>query len=651
MQLKKLFEPITIAGIEIKNRIKIAPMDMGYAEDGYTGDKMVNHYEERARGGYGLIDVALWPTRVEHGYSPYIYHDKFIPGLRRLTEAVHRHGAKVICQVGTGYAWAFGKGPVEIVGPSGISLLRRPGTPFRVGTPTNPARTKERPMTIAEIQEMVAGYGDSARRAREAGFDGIEVMCAAGYTIARFISTLTNKRNDEYGGPLENRLRLLREVIADMKKKAGEDYPIFAKISGAQFVEGGYTLEECANELVPAMESYGVCCVDIVVGWHEAPKAMLTHSVPEGAWIYLAEAVKKRAKVPIVGGARISDVRVAEEALAQGRMDMVALGRPSIADPEIPNKAREGRLEDVITCIACNWCMETVDTPVKCSVNPRTGMEGVYTLERAKEPKKVFVIGAGPAGIEAAVTAAKRGHQVTLFEKENKLGGQLWLASTAPHKELIANYRDHLIAQVSKNGIQVRLGEEVNLETIKDGAPDAVIVATGADPLIPSFPGVMGPNVVLASDVLLGKRDTGEDVVVIGGGLVGTEVAELLAQQGKHVVILEMLDRIANDVPRGTRFDIMMRLRDLGIQTEPSVEVNRITEHGVWGKRLGYEAIGPNDVFFEADTVVLAVGMKANNRLAQQLEGKVKVYNVGDSARPRKILDSIAEGFLAAREI
>ena len=645
-ELKRLFEPINIKGIEIRNRIKMAPLALGYAEDGFTGDRFKNFFEERAKGGVGLIDFALWPSRTETGFYPWIYDDEFIPGLRKVTEAVHAHGAKIIGQLGTGYTWSFGDGPVELIGPSGISLITRPGSVFRVGGTTNPERLEERAVTIDEIHQLVEAYGDAGRRIREAGFDGVEFMTGAGYMISRFISPLTNKRTDEYGGSLEKRMRFFAEICEDTRKKAGADFPIFCKISGSQFVEGGYTLEDCANEIVPMMEEMGICAIDVVVGWHESRRDMLGNSAREGEYLYLAEEVKKKVKIPVMGGTRTNDLRTAEEALAQGKMDMFAMGRGLITDPELPNKAKEGRFEDIRPCICCCYCFDFTDSSVICSTNPRAGREGEYTIELAKKPKRVFIIGGGPGGMEAARVAAQRGHQVTLYEKSDKLGGQLGAASAAPYKELNGDLRENLVHQVAKSGVQVKLGEDVTLKTIKEGDPDVVILATGATPIIPSIPGVMRPNVVMAEDVLLERKEVGNKVVIIGGGIVGCETAELLAQKGKRITVVEMLERIATDSARITRFHLIRRIREHGVQIETQVTVNEISERGVRGTRFG------KPVFFPGDTVVLAAGMRANKGLAEQLEGKVaELYNIGDSAEPGKIKEAILDGFLAGRGI
>jgi 2,4-dienoyl-CoA reductase (NADPH2) len=437
MELKRLFEPIKIGNIEIKNRIAMSPMAIGYAEDGRAGERFKNYFEERAKGGVGLIRWPLWPYRTEHGYMPWVFDDKFIPGIRKVVEAVHALGAKIIAQLGVGYCWAFNDGRVEIVGPSGISLIRDPGTPFRLGGPSSLERMKERALSVDEIHQMVEGYGDAARRVREAGFDGIEVMTAQGYTISRFISPFTNRRTDEYGGSLENRMRLFREIFEDIKRKAGRDFDILCRTSSAQFIDGGYTLEDTLHQIIPMMEEIGISAIEVLRGWHETaarPGAAFVPSVGEVGQLPLAEEVKKRIKVPQIFGGNIHDPRIAEKAIAEGIIDMITLARPLLADPELPNKAREGRFEDIRPCIRCWRCIDETDTPISCSVNPKLGKEGEYRVQPAKESKKVFVVGSGPGGMQAALVAAERGHQVTLYEKSDKLGGKLHAASVALYK-------------------------------------------------------------------------------------------------------------------------------------------------------------------------------------------------------------------------
>ena len=650
MALERVFKPINICGMEIPNRIRMSPMALGYAEDGRTTERFARFFEERARGGVGLISWALCPYRTDHGYFPWVFDDKFIPGLKLVVDAVHRHGAKMVGQLGTGYGWAFKGGPVEIIGPSGVSLIGRPSTPYRVGTPTNQQRLLERPLIATEIHEMIEGYGQAARRLKEAGFDGAELMLAGGYTLARFLSSETNKRTDGYGGDLGGRMRIIREIIADIKKNAGDDFPVFAKISGAQFTKNGYTLDECANDICPRLEDMGICAIDVVVGWHEAPLGMMNNSVKPGQFLYLAEAVKKKVKIPVIGGNRTNDLRDAERALAAGKMDMITLGRQLLSDPDTCNKAKDGRFEDIRPCMCCAWCLETVDTPVICGVNPRAGLETVFTDEAAKKPKKVVVIGGGPGGMEAALTAAKRGHKVTLMEKESRVGGTLELAAIAPHKEDTKNLLDYFRAQIAKSNVEVRAGKAATAGDVLAMSPDAVIVATGANPFIPNVPGITRPNIVLAKDVLMGRKEVGNVVVIVGGGMVGCEVAEFLVQNGRKIIVLEMLPRIAGDVTRALRFDLIMRLRKAGVQMENDLEVTRISEYGVWGIRKKFH-YGPNEDFYEADTVVIAAGFKAPSGLSEELTGKLSVYNVGDSNRPGNLKEAIKTGFLAGMEI
>lgn len=651
MRLEHVFSPIKIAGIEIPNRIRMSPMALGYAEDGRSTGRFARFFEERAKGGVGLIDWALWPYRTEHGYFPWVFDDKFIPGLKLVVDAVHRHGTKITGQLGTGYAWSFKGRPLEIVGPSGVSLIKRPSTPFRVGTPTARNRLLERAMTEEEIHEMVQGYGDAARRMKEAGFDGVELMLAAGYTLARFISAETNKRNDKYGGALDNRLRIIREIVEDVKAKAGRDYPVFAKISGAQFTKEGYTLEECAQEIIPRLEDMGICCVDVVVGWHEGPEFGLSNSARPGQYLYLAEAVKKNARVPVIGGSRTNDLRIAERAIAEGKIDMISLGRQLLADPETPNKSKAGRFDDIRPCICCCWCLETVDTPVICSVNPLAGREFEYCVEPAKEAKNILVVGGGPSGIEAALTASRRGHKVTLVEKQNEVGGMLEPASVPPFKEDLRLFLDYYRRQIKNSEVEIVNGKEFSVRDIFERNPDVVVVGTGAKPFIPDIPGITRPNVLLAVDVLLGMKEVdGEIVAIIGGGLVGCELAEHLLSKGKKVTILEMLPRPASDLTRVLRADLLWRLRKARVQIETDFEVTRVTENGIWGVRRSFE-YGPNEVFVEAESIVLATGYKPQSGLAEELEGKLPVINIGDSSKVGKIKDAIFDGFTAGLEI
>lgn len=645
-RLKKLFEPIRVGSMELKNRIKLPAINLGYAVDEMVTQRLKDFYTERAKGGVGLIGITVSTTR---GYrSPVlgIYDDRFIPGLRELVETCHAHGVKVYAQMGVGYAWSFNVGSVELVSPSGISIIDHVDPPFQLGGPPTATSSSRRELKEHEILQMIEAYGDGARRARQIGFDAVELLSGVGYVTSQFMSPLTNKRTDKYGGSFENRMRFLLETVENVRRKAGSDYTIMARFSG-QLMKEGFTLDDI-KRLSQMLEGAGVQALDITPAWHEDIVPQIIPSVPMGTWVYLAEEVKKVVKVPVVASTRISDLSLAEKILTEGKADMVSIARALIADPELPNKAREGRLDEIRPCIASSYCFETMseESGVVCEVNPRAGREGEYIMAPAARSKRVFVIGGGPAGMEAATTAAQRGHEVTLIEKGKELGGQLATAALPPYKEELNELRRFLISQVEASNVNIKLNAKATAEAIMEGNPDSVIVATGARPIIPDILGIEKPKVITAPDALRQPTAVGERVVIIGGGLVGCETAELLAQKGKKVTILEMLGRIASDVGIMTRRFLLHRLREAGIRMETDINVEEITDEGVKGVR--------DDKLesFAGDTVVLALGMRANKELAEELRGKVtELYLIGDCAQPRRITEAIGEGFETAWRI
>jgi len=412
-------------------------------------------------------------------------------------------------------------------------------------------------------------------------------------------------------------------------------------------MEGGHTLED-SIKLAPILERAGVHCLSMQAGWHECPRPLVHMSVPRGAFVYIAEEVKKVVSIPVVAAYRINDPILAERIIVEGRADLIGMGRALIADPELPNKAREGKLDEIRPCIACGHCLDVVmlGAPLACAVNPQVGKEAEYTSVPAKKPKKVFVIGGGPAGMEAAAGAAERGHQVTLFEKRDRLGGNLLLAAVPSYKWELSNLTNYLETWLKKSGAQIRLNQEVSEKTVTEEKPEVVIVATGATPLIPDIPGVNGGNVVTALQVLGGEREVGERVVIVGGGMIGCETAEYLADKGKRVIILEMLERIGADIGMTTRWVIMQRLRSARIAMETTAKVEEITDKGVVVSRDGLAE------FFAADSVVLAVGLVPQNELARRLEGRVtECHCIGDCTEAQRIVQAIEAGFRIAREI
>ncbi len=641
-RLENLFSPIKIGRVELKNRIVMLALTMGYNEsDNTIGDRFINFYAERAKGGAGLILVPFTPVDIASPAQPGLYHDRFLPGAHRLTDAIHTQGARIAAQLVIQYHWVVSEGSSsEVVGPSPVFNQMMRCTP--------------KVLTIEEIHRIVEEYGKAARRAREVGFDAIELPIIGGYLLSRFLSPHSNKRQDEYGGSLENRMRLPLEIIEAIKQTTGEEYPVICRLNIEEFMEGGHTIED-SKKVAPVLEASGIKAINVYVGWHECPVPTVQMSVPRGAFVYCAEEIKKVVNIPVIAANRINDPILAEEILSQGKADLIGMARPLLADPEFPNKAREGRTDEIIPCIACSHCLAEIISTYKdwtklvstfCIVNPRAGKEAECAIESAPISKKVFVVGSGPGGMETAIIAASRGHHVTLYEKGGKLGGQLLTASLPPHKEEINSLVRSLITRTQRAGVEVKLNTEVNLETIEQGKPDVVVLATGATTFIPDIPGVQGDNVVTAMEALNKQKEVGKAAIVIGGGTVGCETAEFLAQQGKKVSIVTRQRRVGNDIVATSRPFFLARLSKTGIRMETNAKVEQIVNNGVRISRNGVSD------FLEGDTVVLARGFKANKELAEELKGKVAVlYSVGDCFEPRAIKEAIEEGFCVGMEI
>ncbi len=642
--LKRLFEPIRIGNLELKNRIKMSAMAVVPLEsEDVVIKRLKAFYVERAKGGVAIMGTSCSPTRLIQPPMLGLYHDRFISGLRELTEAVHAHGAKTYAQMGVGYGWAFGDGPVEAVGPSGVSLSGRPGTPFRLGGPLEP--TMPRALSADEIHQVVEAYGDGARRTREAGFDAVEVIASVGYIIAQFLSPLTNKRTDEYGGSLENRMRLLLEIIENMKKKAGPDFTYTCRLSGADLLEGGYTVEDTAR-MARILENAGIHEIDVMSGWHNAPIPIIQTDVPQGAWAYMAAAVKKAVSVPVAAGTQIQDVEVAERLLREGKADLVYMARALLADPELPNKAKQGRLANIRPCMNCCRCIEAADAPpVYCSVNARLSREWEYPAETlAAESKRVLVVGGGPAGMEAARIAALRGHKVTLCERGPRLGGSLILASISNKR--IGRVVKYLDGEVRKLPIELRLNTEATPALIDEIKPDVVVLAAGGTAPVPEVPGGDGASVLNLHDVRKLLFLQIRQVAIIGGGLIACQLALSLVGRGKEVSIIEESKRIGADVGLVHRWVWMKQLREAGARLETEASVVEITDRGVKISRAG------STDFIEADTVVLAGGFEPNTRLAEELSRRgTVIYPIGDCARPGRLLEATASGFLTGQQI
>jgi NADPH-dependent 2,4-dienoyl-CoA reductase/sulfur reductase-like enzyme len=518
-------------------------------------------------------------------------------------------------------------------------------------------RIAPRAITTDEIRFIVEEYGKAARRVREGGFDAVEILVGGGYLLNRFLSPVGNQRDDEYGGSLENRMRIILEIIASMKQAVGDDFPIGVRLNVEEQMPGGHTVED-SKIVARALEKAGVRLINCYTGWHESPIPTVAPSLPKGAFAHLAEAIRGAVGIPVIAANRINDPFIAEKILAAGQADLIGMGRALLADPELPNKAKEGRIDEIVPCIACSRCLGEILSIYKtwgegagafCTVNPLAGREGVCRLEPSATPKKVFIVGGGPAGLEAARAASARGHKVTLFEKEAETGGWLRVGCLPPHKGEIRTLADSLAVRAQKAGAEIRLQCEANPQSVAAGKPDVLVIAAGASAMVPAIPGVAAPHVVAAEDVLTGEKTVRGAVVIIGGGLVGCETAEFLAEKGDGVTmvaVVEMLDRMAATISPTYRPFFLSRLKKMGIRMETHTAVEEISDKGVKVNRKGI----PD--FIEADFVVLAVGLKSDPALLETFRlSAPEVFSIGDCVEPRMIREAIEEGFAVGMKI
>ena len=640
--VKSIFSPITINQMTLRNRLVVPPMVTNYGtEKGEVTDRLITYLEARARGGFGLI--TLEATAVHPGGRGFqkqvgLWDDSQIPGLADLAAAIHRHGARLSVQL-------FHAGRQTYSAVLGTQSVSASAIPCPV------CKEVPRELNLSGIKEIVRSFAKAAERARTAGADALEIHGAHGYLINQFISPYSNRRVDEYGGSLKNRMRFPLEVIAEVRKAVGADFPVIYRISARERVPGGLTLEE---NLVIAriLSEAGIDAFHVSTGvYGSMPYIIPPYSLPEGLNVEDAHAIREATGLPVIVAGRITEVFMAESIVSTGKADMVAMGRASIVDPDLPRKAAAGAFDDIRPCISCNQgCIGGLLGPameMSCLVNPTVGKEKEFAVTPAPVKKKVMVVGAGPAGLEAARILAQRGHSVVLSDKSDRFGGQFRLAALPPEKQPLAKLIRWQADQAAKAGVTVKLGNEVTRQVVTDARPDTVVVATGGKPLIPRIPGADAPWVASAWDVLAGKAPTGQNVLIMGGGSVGCETADYLLHLEKRVTIVEMLGELARDVESTTRYFLLQRLNNLGANVVLNATIVEITRDGVI-----YEHQGQRQELRGFDTLVAAFGTAPENSLVKDILGIVtEVYVIGDAEEPRRAIDAIRDAEKLATRI
>jgi 2,4-dienoyl-CoA reductase-like NADH-dependent reductase (Old Yellow Enzyme family)/thioredoxin reductase len=650
-----LFEPIQIGRMRLKNRIVMPPMSTNFADPkspGFVSERHKSYYGERAKGEVGLIIIESTNVNPSKGFRRFglaLHTDQFIPGFKELAESIQKWGAKCAVQLNHGGRIGFMK--VDFEGNFNKNSLK-PDQYFAASPLPHPMTgTIAKELAEDQLQEIAGYFANAAKRARKAGLDAIELHGGHGYLLNEFLSPYTNKRKDRFGGDIEGRSRFPLLVVNRVKEAVGDDIALIYRMSAIEFVKDGLEINDSiffAKEL----EEAGVQIIHISAGLNETPSAMNRvippMSFPRGRLVPYAEEIKKEVKIPVIVVQRINTPELADDIIRRGKADLVATGRALIADPHWPLKAQEGRLDEIRRCIACNQgCMEKIvmEETLTCLHNPEVGYENVYKFEKKeKKGKRVLVIGGGLAGMEASYVLAKKGYDVRLIENEDQLGGSARVASVINEKKEFSGVLEYLENQLKKLNVEIKLKEPLNIQNVKEGRFDEIIVATGSTPIVPKM-NLRKKNVVqFAKDVLKNPEGVGENIIILGGGSVGIEVAEYLHHLGKDVTVIEMLDKICADLGPLNRVNVLERINSSSIKIMLKTEVLELNDEGILILRDGRE-----EKLKLPDSVVIAMGARPNPLSLKDIDSPI--HYVGDCQKVGNAMDAIHGAFQIAVKI